>query len=88
MPYLLVLIDITIICHCSVHRCWNRPDFALADHVCQRMSSCYLLLEVYECGNTNAAAVYDLSLTTVYIKPLLKYITAIIYYKAYNYNNH
>ena len=29
------------------------------------MSSCSLLLAAHECGNTSAAAVYDVSLTTV-----------------------
>ncbi len=36
------------------------------------MSSCSLLLAAYECGNTSAAAVYDVSLTTVDIKSVLK----------------
>ena len=42
---------------------WNRPDFALDDHVWKQLS---LLLAAYECGNTSAAAVYDdVSLTTL-----------------------
>ena len=36
MIYVLVLIDVTVICHCSVHRSWNRPDFAFDDNVWQQ----------------------------------------------------
>ena len=42
------------------------------------MLSCSLLLAAYECGNTSAAAVYDVSLTTVDIKSLLPYITLVV----------
>ena len=41
------------------------------------MLSCFLLLAAYECGNTSAAAVYDVSHTTVDIKSLLPYITLV-----------
>ena len=41
------------------------------------MLSCSLLLAAYECGNTSAAAVYDVSLTTVDIKSLLPCITLV-----------
>ena len=46
---------------------WNRPDFALDDHVWkQHVVVLSLLLAAYECGNTSAAAVYDdVSLTTL-----------------------
>ena len=57
---------------------WNRPDFALDDHVWQQhVVVLSLLLAAYECGNTSAAAVYDVSLTTVDIKPLLPCITLV-----------
>ena len=36
------------------------------------MSSCSLLLAAYECGNTSAAAVSDVSLTPVDIKEEVK----------------
>ena len=42
------------------------------------MLSCSLLLAAYECGNTSAAAVYDVSLTTVDIKSLLPCITLVV----------
>ena len=48
------------------------PILPLTTMCVSGMSSCSLLLAAYECGNTSAAAVYDLSLTTVYIKSLLK----------------
>ena len=41
------------------------------------MLSCSLLLAAYECGNMSAAAVYDVSLTTVDIKSLLSCITLV-----------
>ena len=41
------------------------------------MLSCYFLLAAYECGNTSAAAVYDVSLTTVDIKSILPCITLV-----------
>ena len=41
------------------------------------MLSCSLLLAAYECSNTSAAAVYGVSLTTVYIKSLLPCITLV-----------
>ena len=41
------------------------------------MLSCSLLLAAYECGNTSAAAVYDVRLTTVYIKSLLPCIALV-----------
>ena len=36
------------------------------------MLSCSLLLAAYECGNTSTAAVYDVSLTTVDTRALLR----------------
>ena len=63
MPSLLVLIDVTIICHCNVHRSRNKPDFALGDHVRQRH-----VVVLSPPGNASAAAVYVVSLTTVDIK--------------------
>ena len=42
------------------------------------MLSCSLLLAAYECGNPSAAAVYDVSLTTVDIKSLLPCITHLV----------
>ena len=62
---------------------WNRPDFD--DHVGSSMLSCSLLLAAYECGNTSAAAVYDVSLTTVDIKSLLP-CTVCPRYNAPRYN--
>ena len=57
---------------------WNRADFALDDHVWkQHVITCSLLLAAYECGNTSAVAVYDVSLTTVDIKSLLPCITLV-----------
>ena len=41
------------------------------------MFSCSLLVADYEYGNTSAAAVYDVSLTTVDIKSLLPCITLV-----------
>ena len=41
------------------------------------MLSCSLLLAAYECGNTSAAAVYGVSLTTVDIKSPLPCITLV-----------
>ena len=41
------------------------------------MLSCSLLRAAYECGNTSAAAVYDVSLTTVDIKYILPFITLV-----------
>ena len=41
------------------------------------MLSCSLLLAAYECGNTSAAAVYGVSLTTVDSKYLLPCITLV-----------
>ena len=72
MPSLLVLIDVTIICHCSVHRSWNKPDFVIGDHARQRN-----VVVLSPPGNASAAAVYVASLTTVDIKSLLKLIAAI-----------
>ncbi len=57
---------------------WNRPDFALDDHVWkQHVVVLSLLLAAYECGNMSAAAVYGVSLTTVDIKSLLPCITLV-----------
>ena len=41
------------------------------------MLSCSLLLAAYECGNTSAEAVYDVSLTTADIKSILPCITLV-----------
>ena len=60
MPSLLVIIDVTIICHCSVHRSWNKPDCALGDHVRQRH-----VVVLSPPGNASAAAVYVVSFTTL-----------------------
>ena len=56
---------------------WNRPDFALDDHVWQQHVVVLSPSGAYECGNTSAAAVYDVSLTTIDIKSLLPCITLV-----------
>ena len=66
MPSLLVIIDVTIICHCCKHRSWNKPDFALGDYVRQRH-----VVVLSPPGNASAAAVHVVSLKTVDIKSLL-----------------
>ena len=65
----LVLIDVTIICHSSVHRSWTKPDFALGDHVRQRH-----VVVLSPPGNASTAAIYVVSLTIIIedIKSLLK----------------
>ena len=62
MPSLLVIIVVTIICHCSVQRSWNKPDFALGDYVRQRH-----VVVLSPPGNESAAPVYVglVSFTTV-----------------------
>ena len=54
---------------------WNRSDLSLTTMCVSCVSSCSLLLAAYDCDNTSAAAVYDVSLTTVDIKSLLPCIT-------------
>ena len=63
----------TIICHCSVYRSWNKPDFALGDHVRQRH-----FVVLYPPGHACAAAVYVVSLTTVDITFMLGFLITLV----------
>ena len=53
------------------------PTLPLTTMCGSDMLTCSLLLVAYECGTMSAAAVYDVSLTTVYIKSLLPCITLV-----------
>ena len=53
------------------------PTLPLTTMCGSSMLSCSLLLAAYECGNTSAAAVYDVRLTTVDITSLLPCITLV-----------
>ena len=59
------------------------PTLPLATMCGSGMSSCSLLLAAYQCGNTSAA-VYHVRLTTVDMTSVLKLITDINQYRAYN----
>ena len=64
--------------HWCVQNCTGiGPTLPLTTMCGSSMLSCSLLLAAYECGNTSAAAVYDVSLTTVDIKSLLPCITLV-----------
>ena len=53
------------------------PTLPLTNMCGSSMLAGSALLAAYECGNTSAAAVYDVSLTTVDIKSLLPCITLV-----------
>ena len=58
MPYLLVLVDVTIFVIVVFTEAGINPTLPLAIMRGSGMSSCSLLPVAYECGNASAAAVY------------------------------
>ena len=78
MSLMLHAISIDFIWRLRQYNCTGiDPTLPFTTMCVSSMLSCSLLLAAYGCGNTSAAAVYDVSLKTVDIKSLLPCITLV-----------